>query len=238
MGALPAGGHQPGAALRAREEHRAAGGATEGAFWDLVIIDEAHHLKGEKAFEAAQALAGNSWGLLLLTATPMQLDPAEYHGLLTLIDAATAPTVKGFEERLARQEELSAAVRALLEGKAPARPVKALAEALPGRRDASRRSKDARRAARAPGGDVQPVGPAGAQPARGGGRLLHAQAAPPPGEALRRGAAGARRGAGRAARSGRCAARRWRNLLRRLESQPRGLRRAVRGNPALARQRS
>ena len=51
----------------------------------------------------------------------MQLDPAEYHGLLTLIDPATAPTVKGFEERLARQEELSAAVRALLEGNEPGR---------------------------------------------------------------------------------------------------------------------
>ncbi|HVG57850.1 MAG TPA: helicase-related protein, partial [Hyalangium sp.] len=117
--------------LSRTEEHRAAV-AEEGAFWDLVIIDEAHHLKGEKAFEAAQALAGNCWGLLLLTATPMQLDPAEYHGLLTLIDAATAPTVKGFEERLARQEELSGAVRSLLEGTEPAAAVKKLAKRFAG----------------------------------------------------------------------------------------------------------
>jgi ATP-dependent helicase HepA len=116
--------------LSRTEEHRRAV-AEEEAFWDLVIMDEAHHLKGEKAFEAAQGLAGNSWGLLLLTATPMQLDPAEYHGLLTLIDAATAPTVKGFEERLARQEELSAAVRSLLEGDSPASAVKALAKRFP-----------------------------------------------------------------------------------------------------------
>ena len=116
--------------LSRTEEHRRAV-AQEDAFWDLVIIDEAHHLKGEKAFEAAEGLAGNSWGLLLLTATPMQLDPAEYHGLLKLIDAATAPTVKGFEERLARQEELSAAVRALLEGDSPASAVKALARRFP-----------------------------------------------------------------------------------------------------------
>ena len=116
--------------LSRTEEHRHAV-AEEGAFWDLVIIDEAHHLKGEKAFEAAKALSGNSWGLLLLTATPMQLDPAEYHGLLTLIDSATAPTVKGFEERLARQEELSSAVRSLLEGDAPAKAVKALAKRFP-----------------------------------------------------------------------------------------------------------
>ncbi|WNG33204.1 helicase [Archangium violaceum] len=116
--------------LARSEEHRESV-ADESAFWDLVIIDEAHHLKGEKAFEAAQGLSVNSWGLLLLTATPMQLDPAEYHGLLTLIDAATAPTVKGFEQRLARQEELSAAVRGLLEGKDAAGAVKALAARFP-----------------------------------------------------------------------------------------------------------
>ncbi|QSQ20574.1 DEAD/DEAH box helicase family protein [Pyxidicoccus parkwayensis] len=105
--------------------------ASEDTFWDLVIMDEAHHLKGEKAFEAAKVLAGNSWGLLLLTATPMQLDPAEYHGLLTLIDAGTAPTVAGFEERLKRQEELSSAVRALMEGGKPATAVQALAKRFP-----------------------------------------------------------------------------------------------------------
>jgi ATP-dependent helicase HepA len=117
--------------LSRSEEHRQLL-ADPSAFWDLVIIDEAHHLKGEKAFEAAGVLARNSWGLLLLTATPMQLDPAEYHGLLTLIDAATAPTVAGFEARLQRQEELSTAVRALLDGKVkPADAVKALAQRFP-----------------------------------------------------------------------------------------------------------
>ena len=96
-------------------EHRQQAGAPD-AFWDLVVIDEAHHLKGERAHEAARALARNSWGLLLLTATPMQLDPAEYQALLALLDPATAPSAEGFAERLARQGELAAAVRALLEG--------------------------------------------------------------------------------------------------------------------------
>lgn len=99
--------------------------------WDLVIIDEAHHLKGEKAHEAAQALAKNSWGLLLLTATPMQLDPAEYQSLLALIDPNTAPSTKEFEARLARQEELSAALRALLAGKSTKASVKELAAKFP-----------------------------------------------------------------------------------------------------------
>jgi ATP-dependent helicase HepA len=112
------------------DEHRAQAG-DPAAYWDLVIIDEAHHLKGEKAFEAAQALATNAWGLLLLTATPMQLDPVEYHGLLRLIDPDTAPTLDGFQERLSRQEELSATVRSLLEQHASAEAVEQLASRYP-----------------------------------------------------------------------------------------------------------
>lgn len=101
--------------LLSRSEQHWREAAESGAYWDLVIIDEAHHLKGEKAFRAAGALAKNCWGLLLLTATPMQLDPEEYHSLLTLIEPSTAPTREQFRARLSRQEELSQAVRALLE---------------------------------------------------------------------------------------------------------------------------
>ncbi|MCU0696770.1 MAG: SNF2-related protein [Myxococcaceae bacterium] len=116
--------------LQRSEQFRDEAGASE-AHWDLVIIDEAHHLKGEKAYEAAQALAKNSWGLLLLTATPMQLDPGEYQSLLSLIDPVTAPSAKEFEKRLARQEDLSKALRALLEGKQARAAVKDLAARFP-----------------------------------------------------------------------------------------------------------
>ncbi len=117
--------------LQRNEQYRVEA-SDPNAFWDLVIIDEAHHLKGEKAYAAAEGLAKNAWGLLLLTATPMQLDPAEYQALLKLVDPQTAPTVKGFEERLARQEELSTTVRALIEGKGEKAAVKKLAEKFPG----------------------------------------------------------------------------------------------------------
>ncbi len=106
--------------------------AAEGAFWDLVVFDEAHHLKAEKAYAAAEGISKNCWGLLLLTATPMQLDPAEYVNLLKLVDPQTAPTVKGFEERLQKQEELSNAVRALIEGKDAAKAVKKLSAQFSG----------------------------------------------------------------------------------------------------------
>jgi ATP-dependent helicase HepA len=116
--------------LQRNEQAREEAGATA-AYWDLVIIDEAHHLKAEKAHQAAAALAKNCWGLLLLTATPMQLDPAEYHALLSLIDPSTAPKLTEFEERLKRQEELAHAVRGLLEGEAVAAAVKKLRARFP-----------------------------------------------------------------------------------------------------------
>jgi len=101
---------------RSREETKAAAGAG----WDLVIVDEAHHLRGAKAYEVAQALARRTWGLLLLTATPLQLDPAEYHALLRLVDPAPAATEQELRARLARQGDLSAEVRVLLGGDAAA----------------------------------------------------------------------------------------------------------------------
>src|SRR3954469_25187893 len=90
------------------------------AGWDLVIIDEAHHLRGARAYEVAQALAARTWGLLLLTATPLQLDPAEYHALLRLVDPAPAASEQELRTRLARQGDLSAEVRTLLVGDAKA----------------------------------------------------------------------------------------------------------------------
>ncbi len=61
------------------------------ADWDVVIVDEAHHLKwkaqdgGNAGYKLVEGLAQQSRHLLLLTATPMALDPAEYHALLRLL---------------------------------------------------------------------------------------------------------------------------------------------------------
>jgi ATP-dependent helicase HepA len=90
------------------------------AGWDLVIVDEAHHLRGARAYEVASALSQQSWGLLLLTATPLQLDPAEYHALLRLVDPAPAQSEAELRARLERQGDLSTEVRALLQGDAAA----------------------------------------------------------------------------------------------------------------------
>ncbi|HUJ29272.1 MAG TPA: helicase-related protein [Myxococcales bacterium] len=101
-----------------RSKQEAAAASSAG--WDLVVIDEAHHLRGARAYEVAQALARRTWGLLLLTATPLQLDPVEYHALLRLVDPAPAATEAELRARLQRQGALSEQVRALLAGDAHA----------------------------------------------------------------------------------------------------------------------
>ncbi|MBC7794838.1 MAG: DEAD/DEAH box helicase family protein, partial [Clostridia bacterium] len=78
--------------------------------WDLVIVDEAHHLKwgAEKGgtanksganatYRLVELLAKQTRHLLLLTATPMALDPAEYHALLRLLDPTRFDDPSAFE---------------------------------------------------------------------------------------------------------------------------------------------
>lgn len=59
--------------------------------WDLLIVDEAHHLVWNEhdpspAYRLVEALAGVTPGVLLLTATPEQLGRAGHFGRLRLLD--------------------------------------------------------------------------------------------------------------------------------------------------------
>lgn len=82
------------------------------ADWDLVIVDEAHHLRwrredgGNPAYRLVEGLAAKTRHLLLLTATPMALDPAEYHALLRLLDPAKFDDPASFERTAARVAEI------------------------------------------------------------------------------------------------------------------------------------
>jgi len=64
-------------------------------FWDMVIFDEAHHIrrrligrkiKATKNYRFAEAIKDRCSSMLLLTATPMQLDPFEFYSLIELLD--------------------------------------------------------------------------------------------------------------------------------------------------------
>ncbi len=61
--------------------------------WDLLVVDEAHHLEwslesSSPAYDAVEAIAKESTGLLLLTATPEQLGREGHFARLRLLDPA------------------------------------------------------------------------------------------------------------------------------------------------------
>lgn len=75
--------------------------------WDLVVLDEAHHARRKGAGSATekgpnqllrlmQRLRERTQGLLLLTATPMQVDPIEVWDLLSLLGLPEAWSPQAF----------------------------------------------------------------------------------------------------------------------------------------------
>jgi len=94
------------------------------AGWDLVIIDEAHHARRTREgvgkyrstnlYRLAEALAdpehGRSLGYLLLTATPMQLDPFELYSLIELLDPTLFADENDFEQHRAELRGLNVTV--------------------------------------------------------------------------------------------------------------------------------
>ena len=68
---------------------------------DLMIVDEAHHLADDALHDLIAPIADTSWGLLLLTATPVRLDPREYYRLLSLVEPIPTTSEEGFLARLA-----------------------------------------------------------------------------------------------------------------------------------------
>jgi len=83
------------------------------AGWDLVVFDEAHRVRrtlqsGSKvkvtqAYELADELKEIVAGLMLLTATPMQLHPFELYSLIELVEPGLYP---GFEVYEAQRKQL------------------------------------------------------------------------------------------------------------------------------------
>lgn len=99
------------------------------AQWDLVIVDEAHHLKwnreagGNAGYQLVEQLARSSHHLLLLTATPMALDPAEYHALLRLLDPVRFDAPTDFQAVVERVATIRDAGREIAAAVAEQRPI-------------------------------------------------------------------------------------------------------------------
>jgi len=102
--------------------------------WDLVIVDEAHHLRwrpeggGNPGYRLVESLAMRTRHLLLLTATPMALDPAEYHALLRLLDPARFDNPATFEQVRYRVSVIREVARCVEQAVSEGRPVGASVE--------------------------------------------------------------------------------------------------------------
>ena len=86
--------------------------------WDLIIVDEAHHLEWHEdapsdQYLAIEALGNVSSGLLLLTATPEQLGRIGHFSRLRLLDPSRYHDYEKFLEEEAGFEEIAATVRDL-----------------------------------------------------------------------------------------------------------------------------
>lgn len=80
--------------------------------WDLLIVDEAHHLEwttesSSPAYEAVESIAKGSLGLLLLTATPEQLGREGHFARLRLLDPARFSDLNAFIRESDKYRDIS-----------------------------------------------------------------------------------------------------------------------------------
>ncbi|MBC7979970.1 MAG: DEAD/DEAH box helicase family protein [Armatimonadetes bacterium] len=97
--------------------------ACESAF-ELLIVDEAHHLEwspaaSSPAYQTVESLAREIPSLLLLTATPQQLGPAGHFARLRLLDPDRYSDLEAFHRETETYTPLAAAIEALLNGSIP-----------------------------------------------------------------------------------------------------------------------
>src|SRR5690606_34518399 len=93
------------------------------AGWDMVVVDEAHHLawspqEVSPEYELVERLAGRSPGLLLLTATPTQLGLAGHFARLRLLDPDRYGDFDRFREEADRYGEVAEIAAKIIEGQA------------------------------------------------------------------------------------------------------------------------
>jgi ATP-dependent helicase HepA len=92
--------------------------------WDLLVVDEAHHLqwspeKASPEYELIEQIALETRGVLLLTATPEQLGKESHFARLRLLDPDRFPDFDAFVEEERSYEPVAQAVTALLDEQVP-----------------------------------------------------------------------------------------------------------------------
>jgi ATP-dependent helicase HepA len=90
------------------------------ADWDMVVVDEAHHLhwsEGDEGhdYRCIEELANKCAGLLLLTATPEQVGAASHFARLRLLDPARFHDLDSFLNEEKGYQQLNETVKVLLD---------------------------------------------------------------------------------------------------------------------------
>ncbi|MDF1820371.1 MAG: RNA polymerase-associated protein RapA [Alcanivoracaceae bacterium] len=83
-----------------------------GADWDLLVVDEAHHLTWSPQgasieYQRVEQLANLARGVLLLTATPEQLGRESHFARLRLLDPDRYPSLEQFLEEQSHYQEIA-----------------------------------------------------------------------------------------------------------------------------------
>ena len=94
------------------------------AGWDLLVVDEAHHLrwtpdKPSPEYQLVESLATSTPSLLLLTATPQQLGMEGHFARLRLLDPDRFGDLNVFLKESDQYESVAKVINSLLEGKKP-----------------------------------------------------------------------------------------------------------------------
>ncbi|HIE54448.1 MAG TPA: RNA polymerase-associated protein RapA, partial [Chromatiaceae bacterium] len=90
--------------------------------WDMLVVDEAHHLhwtpeESSLEYDLVEALADQTLGCLLLSATPEQLGRAGHFARLRLLDPHRYADYRIFLEEETRYRQVAALAGKLLDGK-------------------------------------------------------------------------------------------------------------------------
>src|SRR5690606_13724830 len=108
-------------------ENREAAAQAEAAGWDIMVVDEAHHLQwseGEVSpeYQCIEQLSRHSKGLLLLTATPEQVGLESHFARLRLLDPARFHDLASFRQEEANYQRLNSLVQDLRTQDGPPTP--------------------------------------------------------------------------------------------------------------------
>jgi len=132
-----------GLPLVARSRERTQQAAEAG--WDMVVVDEAHHLQWSRShassqYQAVETIAARATGLMLLTATPEQLGEEGHFARLRLLDPDRYCDFGRWTREAGDYREVAAIARQLIAGAALDDPsLQRLAVFLDARADEVRR---------------------------------------------------------------------------------------------------